>query len=139
MSDPKATGADAVPMPGRSAVVAAALAWAVPGLGHLYLGWRRRAGIYFVVLAVMVTTGLLCEGGLSHPAAHGLGRLGALADLGLGAAYFVLELLHVGGGRAASATHEAGNAFHWSAGVMNMLLVLDAWDIATGRKRQDPK
>lgn len=127
-------------MPGKSAVVAAALAWAVPGLGHLYLGWRRRAVLYFAVIAVMVAAAVFAEGGLSQASARGvLARLGLLADLGLGVGYFVLEALHVGGGRPASATHEAGNAFHWSAGVMNMLLVLDAWDIATGRKRREPK
>ena len=39
-----------------------------------------------------------------------------------------------GDGRLTAATHEIGNTFHWSAGVMNMLLLLDVHDIAKGRK-----
>ena len=57
-----------------------------------------------------------------------------MADLGLGPFYVVAMKLGWGAGRVAAATHEVGNAFHWSAGVMNMLLMLDAGDIAIGRK-----
>ena len=128
--------AEPVPVPSRSAVVAVALAWAVPGLGHLYLGRRRRGLIYLAVLAVMFGTGLALEGGLSRPDSPTyLATLATVADLGNGLAYVIAQLMHWGAGRPASATHEAGNAFHWSSGVMNMLLVLDAWDTATGRGR----
>ena len=134
MSDAPGPGAG-LPASHRSAALAVAAAWAVPGLGHLYLGWRKRGVLYAVVLLVMFVTGLLLEGTLSKPGSTAyLSTLATIADLGNGLPYVVAQLAGWGAGRAASATHEAGNAFHWSAGIMNMLLMLDAWDIATGRK-----
>jgi len=39
------------------------------------------------------------------------------------------------GGTILSPTYEYGCAYLLTAGLMNLLLVLDAWDIATGKKR----
>lgn len=115
--------------------MAAALTWLLPGLGHFYLGWRRRAALYAFVILFMAGFGLWLDGSLSRTAGGSpLTVLAALADMGLGPLYFVVLKAGAGVGRVASATHEIGNAFHWSAGVMNMLLMLDAGDIARGRK-----
>ena len=111
------------------------LAWLVPGLGHFVLGRRRRAAAYAVILTLMFAMGILLEGTLSRLSQGGiLARLATFADLGNGALYLVSLLLGWGAGRVPAATWEVANAFHWSAGVMNMLLVLDAHDIAQGRK-----
>lgn len=135
MTTAPAPGAFAPPVEGRIPLLACALAWAVPGLGHIYLGWSRRGALYFVVLVVMFVTGLLLEGSLSRPGSGAyLSTLATIADLGNGLAYFLCQAAGWGAGRPAAATHEIGNAFHWSAGLMNMLLVADAWDIASGRK-----
>ncbi len=115
--------------------VAVLLAWAVPGLGHIVLGRRARGAFFAVLLFFMFGMGLWLEGTLSRPGSGAyLATLATIADLGNGLWYVGAQLAGWGGGRAASATHEAGNAFHWSAGVMNMLVMLDAWDIASGRK-----
>ena len=124
-----------MPVSGKSAAVAVALTWLLPGLGHYYLGWRRRAGLYAFLILFMAGFGLWLEGSLSRPGNGSLlTLLATVADLGVGPFYFVAMKLGWGAGRVASATHEVGNAFHWSAGVMNMLLMLDAGDIALGRK-----
>jgi len=124
-----------VPVSGKSAAVAVVLTWMLPGLGHFYLGWRRRAGLYAFLILFMAGSGLWLEGSLSRPGGGSLlGLLATIADLGVGPFYVVAMKLGWGAGRVASATHEVGNAFHWSAGVMNMLLMLDAGDIAVGRK-----
>ena len=39
-----------------------------------------------------------------------------------------------GAGQVTAITYEYGNAFAIVAGLLNMLVVLDAWDIAEGRK-----
>lgn len=116
-------------------LLAMGLAWMVPGAGHLYLGRPRRAALYAFLVLFMLAFGLHLEGGLSRPRpGELLSVLASLADAGTGLVYFVLHALDVGAGRAASATHEYGNTFHWSAGILNMLLVLDAHDIAHGKK-----
>ena len=56
------------------------------------------------------------------------------ANLGIGLPYFVAKALGAGVGRAVAATYEYGNTFVIVAGLLNMLAVLDAYDIAQGRK-----
>jgi hypothetical protein len=60
--------------------------------------------------------------------------LAAFADLGNGLPYFLAKALGHGAGRVVAVTYEYGNAFAIVAGLLNMLVVLDAYDIAEGRK-----
>jgi len=61
-----------------------------------------------------------------------------IADLGTGALYIVSWLLGTGFAddpvQAARATYEYGNTFLLIAGLLNYLTMLDAFDIAAGRK-----
>jgi hypothetical protein len=136
MGEPARHDKEVTPRRGRKRVaLAVVLAWLVPGLGHAYLGSRKRAVWYAGLVCFMYLFGLFLEGSLSHPTAGSyLSKLATVADLGVGPLYFLAHAAGWAGGRIASATHEIGNTFHWSAGVLNMLLVLDAHDIAVGRK-----
>lgn len=49
-------------MPAAHAVIAAVLAWAVPGLGHIYLGQRTRGLIFTVVIGVTFWGGVAIGG-----------------------------------------------------------------------------
>ena len=60
--------------------------------------------------------------------------LATLGSMGSGAAYFVLRFLLDYTGDIRAAGYEYGSAFILTAGLMNVLLVIDAWDIALGRK-----
>jgi hypothetical protein len=60
--------------------------------------------------------------------------LAAFADLGIGAPYFVAWALGRGAGTVVEATYEYGNTFLIVAGLLNMLVMIDAFDIALGRK-----
>ena len=70
------------------------------------------------------------EADLSQP----LVGLAAIADLGIGLPYFIAKFMGHGAGRVVAITYEYGNAFVIVAGLLNMLVVLDAWDVAEGRK-----
>lgn len=112
-----------------------AVAWAVPGAGHLWLGRRQKGVIFLVTLTAMFVIGLWLEGRLfpfvfSEP----LVGLAAVADLGVGAPYLLAKALGLGGGRVVAVTYEYGNTFVIVAGLLNMLVVLDAFDVAEGRK-----
>jgi hypothetical protein len=105
-------------------------------VGHL-LQRRLQKGLTFLVtLTAMFVFGLWLKGRLfpvsefSQP----LVVLAALADMGIGAAFFVASKLGYGAGVVIAQTYEYGNAFLIVAGLMNMLVVLDAFDIAQGRK-----
>ncbi|MCB1036578.1 MAG: hypothetical protein KDD47_22325, partial [Acidobacteria bacterium] len=63
-----------------------------------------------------------------------LDSIATMASMGMGFAYFGLRLVVGYAGQVSSAGYEYGGAFLLTAGLMNLLLVLDCWDIAHGRK-----
>lgn len=123
-------------MNGRS-VTAMLLALVLPGAGHFYLGRARRAAAFFAIVVLMFVYGLLLDGGLYTLAeTHGsLLRVFATAgSMGSGALYWVARGIGPQGA-ITSNTFEYGRAFTLTAGLMNLLLVIDCFDIAAGRKR----
>jgi len=111
------------------------VAWIVPGGGHLWLGRARKGLTLLVVLSLMFAFGLWIQGRIfpfqfSDP----LVGLAALADLGIGVPYFVAKMVGAGAGNVIAITYEYGNTFVIVAGLLNLLAVLDAFDIAVGRK-----
>jgi hypothetical protein len=110
-------------------------AWALPGAGHLWLGRRQKGITFLVVLVLMFASGLWLEGRLfPFEPKEPLVALAAVADFGIGIPMFVAKAANLGAGRVVAITYEYGNAFMMVAGLLNMLVVLDAFDIAQGRK-----
>jgi hypothetical protein len=106
----------------------------VPGLGHLWLG-RSKGLIFLVVLPVMFALGLSLEGRIfplqfSEP----LVALAAVANMGIGLPYLMARAMGYGSGNVIAVTYEYGNTFLIVAGLLNALVVIDAFDIAVGRK-----
>jgi heme/copper-type cytochrome/quinol oxidase subunit 4 len=110
-------------------------AWLVPGSGHLWLGRRTRGFIFLIALTAMFAIGLALNGRLfPFEASQPLVFLAAFADLAMGLPYFLAWGLNLGQGQVAAVTYEYANAFLIVAGLLNMLVVLDAYDTAVGRK-----
>ena len=108
--------------------------WALPGVGHLWLG-RRKGIVFLVALPLMFAIGLGIKGRLfPFDISEPLVCLAALADFGIGLIYFVATALGFGVGEVRAVTYEYGNAFLIVAGLLNLLVVIDAYDIAQGRK-----
>jgi hypothetical protein len=140
-----------------TAFLACVLAWVAPGLGHLYLGRKGRAAVFFIVVASMFTLGIASDGAASlvedrqpltflatfdNVAAGPIDLFGRYMTYG-SIVYALpvddsdprrMELLGRLRAKVRSATYEYGNTFLLTAGLMNILLILDAFDIATGRK-----
>ena len=112
-----------------------AAAWALPGAGHLWLGRRGKGIVFLVTLPLMFASGLWLKGRLfPFEVSQPLVALAAFADLGIGVPYLLAKAAGAGAGRVVAATFEYGNAFLIVAGLLNMLVVLDAFDTAQGRK-----
>lgn len=110
-------------------------AWLVPGAGHFLLGRRSRGAAFFALVLLAVTVGCALEGNLYRMLPNQpLTILATLGSIGVGAPYFILRYLLTYQGNVVSAGYEYGTAFLLTAGLMNLLLVLDVWDIARGRK-----
>jgi hypothetical protein len=122
--------------PARNRYAAAFVAWVFPGLGHLYLGRPRRALAYAAIVTATFLLGLQFEGRLYMvEAGQPLTVLATFAIHGAGVLPILARALSENpGGTILSVTFEYGCAFLLTAGLMNLLLMLDAWDIASGRK-----
>lgn len=119
----------------EAAVPASVLGLLLPGAGHLYLG-RRGKGLFFLAaIGALFLLGLSMDArlqfyvGLDDPLAF----LRSLAQVAIGLPYALARLLGTEG-RVTAAMHEYGNTFTEVAGLLNILVVLDAHDIALGRK-----
>ena len=109
--------------------------WVIPGAGHLWLGRRSKGLVFLIALPLMFVLGLALQGRLfPFDLTEPLVGLAALADLGIGAIYFAARALGYGAGEVRAVTFEYGNAFLIVAGLLNLLVVIDACDIAMGRK-----
>ena len=110
-------------------------AWLVPGAGHLWLGRRQKGIVFLLALPLMFLTGLWLDGRifpfeLSEP----LVALAAASNVGIGLPWFLARMFEAGGGVVTAASYEYGNCFMIVAGLLNSLVILDAFDIAMGRK-----
>ena len=110
-------------------------AWAIPGAGHLWLGRRAKGLVFLLAIPLMYVIGLALHGRIfpfdfSDP----LVCLGALANLGMGLTYILASTLGYGGGDVRAVTYEYGITFLIVAGLLNVLVVIDAYDVALGRK-----
>ena len=120
----------------RRTITAVILAFLVPGAGHLYLGRRGRAITFFVIVVLMFAIGVAIDGDLYTLGRSGgalLRILASLGSMGSGALYFIAAGMGAHG-EPTSITFEHGTAFTITAGLMNLLLVLDAFDLSEGRK-----
>ncbi len=110
-------------------------AWAVPGAGHLWLGRRQKGIIFLLALPAMFLFGLLLHGRIfSFEMSEPLVALAAIADVGAGLPWLLARLSGAGTGTVTAVTYQYGNCFLIVAGLLNSLVVLDAYDIAVGRK-----
>jgi hypothetical protein len=111
------------------------VSWLVPGAGHLWFGRREKGIVFLIALPLMFLTGIWLEGRVfpfdfSEP----LVGLAAVANLGIGLTWFIARAMDIGHGLVTAATYEYGNTFMIVAGLLNFLVILDAYDIGMGRK-----
>lgn len=118
------------------AILAFFLGWLVPGAGHAVQKKYWRAAVLAVSIFAMTGLGLVM-GGRVYPfqTENPLTILAFFSDLGNGLFYGLTRLLSLGAGALERATFEFGTAFIAGAGLLNLLVALDAYDIAAGKKQ----
>ncbi len=118
------------------AVVAPAVGWLVPGLGHaIQKKWWRALLLALSVWALFVL-GVLMEGKVyGFNTGDLLDILGFIGDLGAGGLYIVTRGMDWGRGAINLATADYGTKFIVVAGLLNVIAAVDAYDIAIGKKQ----
>ena len=99
------------------------------------MGRREKGAVFLLALPAMFAIGLMLHGRVfpfefSEP----LVGLAAIADFLAGAPWVLARLLEGGLGMVTAVTYEYGNCFLIVSGLLNFLVILDAYDVALGRK-----
>lgn len=129
----------------RRVLVVPLLAWLLPGCGHLVLGQWLRGLAFALLVGSTGAVGLALRGRLywfgygvsaapvdplAAPESPVLVGAASLVSVGLGLPALALRWLVGYQGELTAPGYEYGTAFLLTAGLMNLLLVLDAWDEA---------
>ena len=132
------TVAPAAPQNSRSetmAFVIGVAGWLVPGLGHAFLRMWGRALACFLTVGVLVIAGAGMRGNVFNSNGNdAFDSLGYLADLGTGTFYLAARSLETNGADVSHAGGDYGTRFLATAGVLNLLAALHAYEAARGRK-----
>jgi hypothetical protein len=110
-------------------------AWLVPGWGHWLLGRKWRALILFATIVGMFLMGIAMRGEFfSTGSGSYLQTLGYFGELCVGVAMPAARFLGYAGGDPLFVSADYGTAYLVAAGMLNVLAILDAYDIAMRRK-----
>jgi hypothetical protein len=116
-------------------VVAPAVAWLIPGAGHLIQKRWGRGLLLMVSIVAMFLLGLAMQGRIYKPNGGDiLDMLGFVGNVGGGGLYILTRALDWGHGAIAHATADYGTKFLIVAGLLNFIAVADAYHIAIGKK-----
>ena len=116
-------------------VVAPAVAWLIPGAGHLIQKRWGRGLLLMASIMAMFVIGLAMQGRVYKPNGGDiLDMLGFVGNIGAGGLYIVTRTMDWGQGAIAHATADYGTKYLIVAGLLNFIAVADAYHIAIGKK-----
>ena len=121
---------------GESRAIAFGIAgWLLPGLGHaLQMMWGR-ALVVFLAVGVLVFAGASMKGNVfTRQGGDAFDTLGFIADLGTGGFYLFARALETNGADVSHADGDYGTRLLATAGVLNLLAALHAYEAARGHK-----
>jgi TM2 domain-containing membrane protein YozV len=128
------------PMPPIGAwAPAVALGWLIPGGGHLLLKRTGRGVLLLLAVTGMFLCGLMMRGAMFQPQTGDLlttliNTGGFIGDVCSGLLYLLSVWLGYNQPDMAGHVHDYGTKFLVAAGLLNILAMVDAFDIAAGRK-----
>jgi len=131
-----APSAKAAAVPGESRAVAFGVAgWLLPGLGHALQKMWGRALVVFFAVGLLVYAGASMRGNVfTRHGADAFDTLGFIADMGTGGFYLFARALETKGADVSHADGDYGTRLLATAGVLNLLAALHAFEAARGHK-----
>lgn len=120
-------------------VAPVALGWIIPGGGHMMLKRGGRGALILASVALIFMLGLLMRGALFFPQGEDLlTRViyygGFVGNVLSGLPYLLSVWMGYSQPDVAGHVHDYGTKFLVAAGLLNLLGMVDAFEIATGRK-----
>jgi len=131
------------------------IGWMIPGAAHMLLKRFKRSIAFFVCILILFFWGLNLGARIWHyEPEQPLTFFAMIAQNGMGFPYYVTRVIAsyaqnhpqfyfynfanrfgFGEGMIREVTFDYGNTFTWVAGLLNFLVIIDAYDIAMGRKQ----
>lgn len=116
------------------------VAWLVPGAGHLLLKKNIRGILLFACVLIAYLAGLLMRGALFSPQTGDLFTTliycgGFLGNVASGIFYLLSVWMGYNQPDVAGHVHDYGTKFLVAAGLMNVLAMVDVYELATGKKQ----
>ena len=109
--------------------------WLLPGLGHALQFMWGRALVVFLAVGILTGAGTMMRGNVfTRDGNDAFDKLGFIADLGTGAFYLAARRLEPQGSDVSHAQGDYGTRLLATAGVLNLLAALHAYEAARGRK-----
>jgi hypothetical protein len=114
-------------------------AWVIPGAGHFLLKRYGRAGLLALSVLVMFLFGLMMRGQFLKPRGGDVLNIliyygGFFCNLMTGLPYLLASWLGYSQPDVAGAVYDYGTKFLVTAGLLNVLAMVDAYEIASGKK-----
>ena len=117
------------------AMLYGAAGWIVPGLGHALQFMWGRAVIIFLAVGLLAGAGASMKGNVfTRDGSDAFDTLGYAADLGTGSFYVMAKSMQPDGSDVSHADGDYGTRLLATAGVLNLLAALHAFEAARGRK-----
>jgi TM2 domain-containing membrane protein YozV len=118
---------------------AVALGWLIPGGGHFLLKRPGRGILLLLAIVSMFVCGLMMRGYMFQPQTGDLlttliNTGGFVGDLCGGLLYLLTVAFGYGQVDTPGHVHDYGTKFLVTAGLLNLLAMVDAFEIAAGRK-----
>jgi hypothetical protein len=115
------------------------LGWLVPGAGHLLLRRTGRGLLLLASITLMFLFGLMMRGAFFQPQTGDLlttliNTGGFVGNLCSGLLYMLSVAFGYNQPDMAGAVHDYGTKFLVTAGLLNLLAMVDAYEIAAGKK-----
>ncbi len=123
----------------RSWFPAVGLGWLIPGAGHFLLKRPGRGALLLASVVSMFLLGLMMRGAMFQPQTGDLLTTiiyvgGFIGDLASGLLYLLTNWLGYNQPDVAGHVHDYGTKFLVGAGLLNILAMVDAYEIATRKK-----
>jgi TM2 domain-containing membrane protein YozV len=116
-----------------------ALGWLIPGGGHFLLKKTGRGALLLASITGMFLCGLMMRGAMFHPQRGDvlttiINTGGFIGDVASGILYLLTVWMGYAQPDVAGHVHDYGAKFLVAAGLLNILAMVDAFEIAAGRK-----
>jgi hypothetical protein len=110
--------------------------WLIPGAGHFMQKKYVKGAVFLTGIVLLMVLGLVMQGKFySTSPFHPLMVLGFLGDLGNGIFYFIIKFAGWDAGNIEAVTFHYGTTYLATAGLINYLVALNAFDIARGKRK----